>query len=58
MSQHDTKKQHPPNVHTVACGVCRAARTPGHPSQCLASPATAPPQRSNRLMKPVILTAA
>lgn len=36
-------------LHVVACGVCRAARTSGLYSRCLASPATAPPRLSERL---------
>lgn len=42
-------------VHVVACAVCRAVRTPGHPSQCLASPAMALPQHNSRLRTLVIL---
>lgn len=39
------------------CGVCRAVRTPGHPSQCLASPVMALPQHNKRLRQLVVLVA-
>lgn len=44
-------------LHTVACGVCRAVRTPGHPSQCLTCPATALPRHGNRLRRPLVVIA-